>query len=353
MSHSEKKGPQTRLAIAVPGALSAVLLVGAVAFGAHALRSGEATVADATQAPTAEAVAFGATVAGERRDAVAPDPKAEQAQPTDRVEPKPAEKAEPTEKAEPKKREAPKEKPAEPKKTEAPKEQPKPQPKPTEKPKPAPSNPGALALEGWAKDAKVKLAWKPYGGDGFDYYKVVRSADATVTWPTSGDDALVGAIGDPTATWWADKPACGTPWSYRVFAVRSTDAGYVTLAASNAVTVTTTCAPKPTQPPAPKALAFEVTVVPGEGVRLAWQPCECDGFVAYKVVRSLTNADPRYPLNAGTELIAAIGDPAQTQHLDADVAAGETWTYRVLAVADFGSGHVVIGETAAVAATAE
>jgi hypothetical protein len=49
------------------------------------------------------------------------------------------------------------------------------------------------------------------------------------------------------------------------------------------------------------------------------------------------NEWPTYPLKDGDELIAAIGNPAQTGFTDTDVAAGQTWTYRVLALGEGGA----------------
>jgi hypothetical protein len=72
-------------------------------------------------------------------------------------------------------------------------------------------------------------------------------------------------------------------------------------------------------------------------VQLAWGSCAKDGFWAYKVVRSAVNEWPTYPLKDGDELIAAIGNPAQTGFTDTDVAAGQTWTYRVLALGEGGA----------------
>lgn len=71
----------------------------------------------------------------------------------------------------------------------------------------------------------------------------------------------------------------------------------------------------------------------------------------YKVVRSATNSDPRYPLNDGTELLAAIGDPGVASFSDPAVAAGQTWFYRVLSFADLGDGKVLVGLTNAVSIT--
>lgn len=333
----------TRLVAAVPGALIGVMLVGAVAFGASTLR---------TTAPAEEAMAPAATPA----DAVDPTskPRLAVAIDLDNADPKPtAAPAKPKPEASSKPKPSPEEetkKAEQPAETTKPKTEPAP-PKATDKPRPAPASPVALALEGWVKESKVKLAWKPYGHDGFEYYKVVRSTDATVTWPAGAGDTVIGVIGDAKATWWADKPACGVPSSYRVFAVRAGEGGYVTLGASNVVTLKVPCAPDPT-PHVTKPIGLSAEARPGEGIKLTWDACAVDGFVAYKVVRSLTNPDPRYPLNDGTELIAAIGDPGQTHLLDAAVTAGESWTYRVLALGEGSDGKVVLCQSAAVAATA-
>ena len=346
MPTPEKLG-STRLVAAVPGALTAVLLVGAVAFGASTLRSAAPSAAPA--APVEAPAAPDPTP--KARVSVAIDP--------DHADPKPtAAPARPKPDATPRPKPSPEEEPKkaeQPVATAPPKPAPAPAPpKSTDKPKPAPApaEPVALVLEGWSKDGKVKLAWKPYAHDGFEYYKVVRSTDATVTWPAGAGDTVIGVIGDPKAPWWADKPACGVAASYRVFAVHSGDGGYVTLGASNVVTLTVPCAPDPT-PHETKPIGLWAEARAGEGIKLVWDACAVDGFIAYKVVRSLTNPDPRYPLNDGTELIAAIGDPGQTHLLDAAVTAGQAWTYRVLAVGEGSGGKVILCQSAAVAATAQ
>ena len=357
MSVSEKKPRRTtRVAVAGPGALASVLLIGAVAFGASSLRGPSADAADPDPRSRAAEPKPSLAIIAHRTDgpdhAAKPDPKPT-AKPKASVTPKdekPKDEANDKPKDEAK-AEAPKpaEKPADKPKADAPKAPDK--PKATAKPKPAPTTPTALILEGWTKETKVKLAWKAYAGEGFEYYKVVRSTDATVTWPAGAGDTVIGVIGDPKAPWWADKPACGVASSYRVFAVRSGEGGYVTLGASNLVTVTVPCAPEPT-PHETKPIGLTVQPLTGEGMKLTWDACAVDGFIAYKVVRSLTNPDPRYPLNDGTELIAAIGDPGQTQLLDPAVTAGQTWTYRVLAVGEGSDGKIVLCQSAAVAATA-
>lgn len=342
---TDKMRPTTRLA-SVPGAFGAVLLIGAVAFGATTLRDG------ATQAATTAGASPNADAAPDVATTLATTPATDRAPDPNAPEPKPAwtpdrPKATPT--AMPIPTEQPKPKPEPTPNTATSKPVSTKQPAPTQKPKPPTTT---LALEGWAKETKVKLAWTPYVGDGFEYYKVVRSGDASVTWPPTGDDELIAAISDRSAPYAADKPPCATPWRYAAFAVRHGTNGYVTLAPSNVVTVTVACAPEPT-PVEVKAIGFELVVKPGEGINLAWDQCTADGFAAYKVVRSTVNPDPRFPLNDGTELVAVIGDPGQTAFVDTAVSAGETWTYRVVAVTATDHGYVPICQTAAASATAQ
>ncbi|MGH2462415.1 MAG: hypothetical protein ACRDFZ_02170 [Candidatus Limnocylindria bacterium] len=233
-----------------------------------------------------------------------------------------------------------------PDKTPVPESTPKPAPVETAKPQPQPAPPApttGLSLSVQTGDGKVKLTWSVFGGDGFAYYKLVRSSDATVTWPTGSGDSLVAAISDPNAAWFKDFPSCNTNWYYRVFAVRSGDTGYMTLAASNVATAYTACVVKPTHPPVYQ-MGFSAEVIDGQ-VHLTWEQCSSEGFAAYKVVRSQTNPAPTYPLNSGSELIAAIGDPNVTSLVDGNVSSGQTWHYRVLSMANDGSGWYPIGMT--------
>jgi hypothetical protein len=224
----------------------------------------------------------------------------------------------------------------------------KPTAKPTEKPAPKPAT-TTLALEVWAKDGKFKLGWSKFVGEGFAYYKVVRSTDAEVSWPTGSGDELVGAISDPYSPWMADNAPCGVQFHYRVFAVKHSESGYATLAASNVVPAFMECH-EPAPPPTPYTMAFAVAQV-ADGIQLSWEQCTSDGFVYYKVVRSATNSNPLYPLNDGTELLAAIGDPGATIFTDHGAAAGQTWFYRVLSFADLGDGKVLVGMTNAMSIT--
>ena len=225
----------------------------------------------------------------------------------------------------------------------------KPEPREEPKPNPAPSTNLSLAAGYNAEKGKLVVEWTAFTGY-FEKYKLVRSSDAAVSWPEGPGDTLVGVIGAGDTTRFVDYDApCATELHYRVFAVKHGGEGYVVLASSNVDGASRPCPPPP---PDPVALTFEVGQV-AEGVQLSWQPCTSDAFVVYKVVRSATNPDPKYPLNDGTELIGVIGDAGVTGLTDSNVEAGQTWTYRVLCMGQNGDGWYVIGLTPAVSVTVE
>jgi hypothetical protein len=350
-SASTRARVTSRVAISAPAGLAVLLVAGAVAFGHDGLfpRLPDAgagmpvTSAKADPTPLAKAPAE----TPEPKKTEAPDATAK---PSATAKPDASDEAEPT--AKPDAGEG-----ADPAKTPAP----KPDKTADADPNPAPQPPStALTLSvlpsGYA--SKVQLGWTRFAGDGFEYYKVVQSADATATWPASADDETVAAISNREETGTRFRPPCGTTFFYRVFAVRHGDHGYEVLAASNTVSAKTTCEveatpkptakptvkptpkPEPTAPPATQAIALQAAFADG-GVQLSWSACANGDFNAYKVVRSKTNASPTYPENDGTELIAAIGDPSETWFTDGSVASGETWFYRVVARADGGNGTYI------------
>jgi hypothetical protein len=125
--------------------------------------------------------------------------------------------------------------------TEAPAE---PTKKPTAEPTEAPT-PVELGLVAELDGTKVVLEWTAFEGDGFCYYKVVRSADEDPSWPAGEGDTLVAAIGDQEKLTYADAAPAGKTWHYKVHVVSCTEHGYVILAASSVATVTTPSTPTP------------------------------------------------------------------------------------------------------------
>ena len=221
---------------------------------------------------------------------------------------------------------------------------------PKDNPAPAPSTHLSLGAGFNADLGKVVVEWSAYGGS-FDKYKLVRSTDATVTWPLGDGDQLVDVVGPDGARRFVDGEApCNTEMHYRAFAVRHTETGYLVLASSNVDGATRAC--DTATPAEPKALGFEA-VQTADGVKLGWDACSSDAFHAYKVVRSATNENPMFPLNDGTELIGVIEDPGTTGFTDTNVSAGQTWTYRVLCMGQNADGWFVIGLTAALTVAVE
>ena len=239
---------------------------------------------------------------------------------------------------------------------------------------PADNDNATLTLNAEWLTGKVKFTWSAWTGDGFGYYKLVRSKDADVTWPPGGNDSLVAYISDPHQTFAKDFPGCGKTWFYRVFVVTSHEAGLTQLAASNVVSGQVACggsdptkppsptpaptptpapptpAPTPWSPPAPGSMASSLGLIDG-GVHLTWEKATSPEFVRYEVVRSMTNADPQYPLNAGTELMAEITNVNTTSRVDTLVNTGETWNYRVYSMGQHDGTWYVLGMTSVQTAT--
>ena len=110
--------------------------------------------------------------------------------------------------------------------------------------------PGELTISVETLPGKARITWSAYAGSDFAYYKVVRSTDATASWPLDGDDTLVAAIDNVNTLTYLDGCGAGTV-TYRVFAVTSAGSGYAILAESPAETVSV--APAVTDAPPPPA----------------------------------------------------------------------------------------------------
>ncbi len=231
-----------------------------------------------------------------------------------------------------------------------------PEPDPTKKPEPKPEPTKAPTygptLSLGLKDGKPVIEWTACKGFEFDYYKVVRSTDSTVTWPLGGGDSLIGVV-EPGG-WlraWDDSAPTGKTLSYRVFCVRSTDAGYLVLKAS-AVKSINVPAVEPNPVPDPVHLGLETSVTDGGAVKLAWSACNVDGFVYYKVVRSTTTENPSYfPWTDGTELIGVVSEVGATGWTDSAVESGQTIWYRIQCLGYVGDQKVLLGQSDVVAVT--
>lgn len=225
-------------------------------------------------------------------------------------------------------------------------------PKPTEQPDPTkePTEPIFLGLA--LKEDHPLLEWGSCGALDFDYYKVVRSKDATVSWPGGDYDEVIAAVERGGERRAYDKAAPhGKKLWYRVFCVRKTEAGYKVVNASNTKGIEV---PEETPPPDPISLALEASVNEEGKVVLSWSACEVDGFAFYKVVKSTWNDNPSYyPWTDGTDVIGVVEGMYDTELHDWAPDAGETAWYRVQCLGYVDGHKVLLGESAVVAVTTE
>lgn len=241
---------------------------------------------------------------------------------------------------------------------------PDPTPVPTAKPKPTPTPVPALTLNLGLKSGYPYMTWSACEGASFDYYKVVRSTDSAVAWPTGSGDSLVGAVSPGASLAAKDTGAPkGVRVYYRVFCVKSTGSGWSVVRSSTTKAVDVPAATEPPAPPTACTFSLGTPVVsaalPGGGLTIAtnggggpavtldWTDCASEGLTYYKVVRS-PNPNPTYiPGGNGSVLIAAITPGNGTYWMDHPGSG--TWYYRVQAVGNNPDGsHVVLGQTQAV-----
>jgi hypothetical protein len=204
-----------------------------------------------------------------------------------------------------------------------------PTPAPTEAPKAGPTDaptPAELALAARLSGAKVVLEWSAFEGDGFCYYKVVRSLDADPSWPAGEGDSLVAAVSERTKLTYTDAAPASKKWNYRVFAVMCSEDGYAVLAASPVATVTT---PAPPVVENPYDLGPITAKKNADGTyTLTWAPYEGKiDFSYYKL--SGTTGDGAFGYCEGTGYWAVVepGQHSWTGHIESGA-----WRIKVEAV---------------------
>jgi len=202
-----------------------------------------------------------------------------------------------------------------------------------------------LTLQASIVGGKVKLEWTRYQGEDFSYYKVVRSTDATVSWPLGDGDTLVAAIDNIDTLSTVDAAPGGKSFTYEVFAVKSSEDGYAVLVGSNVVTI---AVPAPTPAPTSSCgigpLSFKIHVPTtvggiqpanagsGYSVSFSWHKYMCDNFELYVIVKSSTS-NIVVPLGSGGsgDPIAEYGNVSTTSGADYNVQPGHTYYYLVMA----------------------
>ena len=99
---------------------------------------------------------------------------------------------------------------------------------------------------------------------------------------------------------------------------------------------------EPATEPAPvDPASISIALRFGDGrVMISWGTCERDGFVVWKVVRSL-DGKPTWPLGSGDKLVAASENEALRSVKNGDLPAGKTVWYRVYALVERNGERVV------------
>lgn len=324
-----------RFGVSVPGAVGAALLIGAIAFGANlGLTGSRSDDGDGSASSPDGKVA----VVDDTKDAEPTKEPKPTPEPTTKPTPAPedADGAKEPEVEEPTKAPEPTKKPTpEPTKKPEPKPTEKPAPKPTEKPVEKP----VLEIAVVAKEGSIVVKWSACEVDGADYYKVVRSTDSTVKWPTGDGDTLIGAVemGGTLKAWDGDVKPGKKVW-YRVFCVNATEDGYKVLAASGAkAIVAPESEPKPTPKPTPEVSAMWIEAgQDGASVVVTWEACGSDGFSHYRIIRKVDGEGG---------VIAEIDDAGTTAFVDDAVEPGQTYTYLVQAKGQIDGEWVLLGST--------
>src|SRR4029077_12930781 len=97
--------------------------------------------------------------------------------------------------------------------------------------------------------------------------------------------------------------------------------------------------PEPTEPAAPASISIGLRLG-NDRVTVSWGSCGRDGFVVWKVVRSL-DGKPTWPLGSGDKLIAASENADLSSVGNGDLPAGKTVFSRVYALVERNGGRVV------------
>jgi hypothetical protein len=164
---------------------------------------------------------------------------------------------------------------------------------------------------------KVNLSWTPYSGK-FMSYKIVRSTtDPNPKYP--GAD-LIETISDINTVTFTDLKAQPGVNYYAIGVLTITHKGDM----SNVASVEF---PDPKEKQGNKITLTAVKTP--EGVNLTWNAYTDGPLMYYKVVRSDTNPNPKYPNDIG---IAAQPYIDRTSYLDRSVKPGRTYYYALTVV---------------------
>ncbi len=137
-----------------------------------------------------------------------------------------------------------------------------------------------INLEGKQVDNKILLKWTIYGGEDFKYYKIVRSR--TNPSPKYPEDGYVGVVSKRLKNYYYDSPEKGN--NFYTISVVKTDGSIIH---SNSIVIRYEKGQEKIQNFTLNYSFNNKTLV------LKWD--ELENIRYYKVVRSQTNKDPKYP----------------------------------------------------------
>lgn len=178
---------------------------------------------------------------------------------------------------------------------------------------------GTITLTGEALPGGVKITWN-ITGDGSKGFKFVKSEEINPEYP--GDSAEYIDANTRTITRYG---LSAKTYHFRV--CRYTGNGCDTYSNDLELTIpaSTTTETSSKYQLVENEIQVTAKVLPG-AVQLNWSKRTSDGFQGYKVVRSLTNADPSYPSDSYLQYIT---DRETLSFVDGEALQGKTYFYRI------------------------
>ncbi len=196
----------------------------------------------------------------------------------------------------------------------------------------APQYPTDLHFEAHLTDeGKVETNWNKYVPEGFNYYKVIRSA--TNENPVYPDDKYIFYTSKTDELSYTDATPIKGEAYYRVCSIAKPNryCSNVVKIGVDSVEYDKSKANSDGYyaPITVSDLEFKAWKTPTGSVRMTWEVYAPAGFNYYKVVRSQLNSDPVYPDDG---YIAVISDSQETEYRDTKTQSGKTY-YRVCSIA--------------------
>ncbi len=169
-------------------------------------------------------------------------------------------------------------------------------------------------------DGDVVMSWDKYAPAGFTYYKVIRSA--TNENPVYPDDGYITFSTDPNFLTYTDTELPSGKLYYRVCSIVSPDRFCSEVVEIERGGV------DDTDDDSAEDLIIVLEISEEDGsLFLSWE-ADGDFPLGFKIAKSKTHEAPTYPVMEGDEYVY-LSEPSVREYLDADVAQGETYHYRV------------------------